>query len=60
MNIFEAILPTDAKLTSEHRADLLGGVTTIRVNGGKLTAIPYFAWANRGKTPMNLWLREAE
>ena len=60
VNLFEAILPTYAELTSEHRADLLGGVTTIRVNGGKLTAIPYFAWANRGKTPMNLWLREAE
>jgi DUF1680 family protein len=65
-DLFQATLPRGAETTSEHRADLLGGVTTVRANGMsggkpvKLTAIPYFAWANRGKCPMNLWIRESK
>lgn len=65
-DLFQVTLPADAELTTEHKPDLLGGVTVIRTTGldatGKpvaLTAIPYLAWANRGKTPMNLWMRES-
>jgi DUF1680 family protein len=43
-----------AHLTSEFRADLLGGVTVVRSNG--LTGIPYYAWANRGMGEMAVWL----
>ena len=69
---FDAVLPTDAKITPEHRADFLGGVTVLNItkaqrvalsSGGKffttptkLTAIPYAVWANRGLTPMAVWL----
>jgi hypothetical protein len=78
---------------AQHRPDLLGGVTTVRVRGraGRhgvtpwpyagpdgsasagtaavgtdacaaaggyvaVTAVPYFAWANRGVGPMRVWL----
>ena len=65
-DLFQVTLPRDSELTSEHRAELLDGVTVLRAKGldgaGKaveLTAIPYFAWANRGKSPMNLWIRES-
>jgi DUF1680 family protein len=37
--------------------DLLGGVVAIR--GRDFTAIPYYAWANRGTGPMRVWLRDS-
>jgi DUF1680 family protein len=65
-DLFKMALPREAKLNTEHRTGLLGGVTLIQATGLdenrkpiRLTAIPYYAWANRGKTPMNLWLHEA-
>ena len=38
----------------EFRKYLLNGVTAL--NGGGMIAIPYFAWANRGKGEMAVWL----
>jgi DUF1680 family protein len=26
----------------------------------EITAVPYFAWANRGVAPMRVWLPEAQ
>jgi len=69
------VVPDDAKLGSEFRGDLLGGVEVVtgtvqamaRASDGQLraqphhlVAIPYFAWANRGMGEMEVWLpREA-
>ncbi len=66
------VVPDDAKLTSEFRPDLLGGVavvtgtvqavqrrgdgTAVDVRPHRLVAIPYFAWANRGMGEMQAWL----
>lgn len=65
------VLPFNAALTAEFKPELLGGVTVIRstaqalafdAKGGvtrksqPFTAIPYFAWANRGKGQMAVWL----
>lgn len=66
------VLPDAAAMRAEHRDDLLGGVTVLHTTGrvlqrnldGSTTlgepvpvqAIPYFAWANRGRTPMAVWL----
>jgi DUF1680 family protein len=47
-------LPSGAVLRPESRADLLGGVTVLRGDG--VTLIPYYAWANRGKGEMVVWL----
>jgi uncharacterized protein len=41
-------------LRPEVRSDLLGGVTVLRGEG--ITLIPYYAWANRGKGEMMVWL----
>ena len=64
-DVFKLALPPDAALRSEHRADLLGGVTVIQgkalADGQRpvtLTAVPYYAWANREKTPMTIWVNE--
>jgi DUF1680 family protein len=44
----------DAPTASEHRANLLGGVTVVTAGG--LTLVPYYAWANRGPAPMRVWI----
>ena len=65
------ILPPEAKLQNEYRGDLLGGIMTItgrgqirqaRQDGKKVVedidvvAIPYYAWAHRGKNEMAVWM----
>ena len=65
------IVPKTTTFTSEYKADLLNGVTVLKAevrgvnvdsNGQNistadktLTAIPYYAWANRGKGEMTVW-----
>jgi len=71
-HVLDLVVPDDAKMTSEHRKDLLGGVTVVRgkvvgVSYGEdgktltkkdrdLVAIPYYAWAHRGAGKMAVWL----
>ncbi len=71
------MLPDEAVLTTEFRPELLNGVQVIQGRAGALhltadetgvqervqefTAIPYYAWAHRGKGEMSVWLaRRAE
>jgi hypothetical protein len=69
------MLPDDAKLTAEFRADLLNGVTVIKgrafglayneqgqagKNEQDFLAIPYYAWANRGPGEMLVWIPNRE
>ena len=66
----DLVLPDAALLSAEFRNDLLGGVEVVKGEGGALadkdqpsvaseiafTAVPYYAWANRGKGEMAVWL----
>jgi hypothetical protein len=52
-------------MKAKHRNDLLGGVTVLEGEaldeGGKpvkVTAIPYYAWQNRSKGAMTVWIPE--
>jgi len=45
-----------APLAHEYRKDLLGGIEVI--TGPSVTAIPYYAWANRGRGEMTVWIRQ--
>lgn len=69
------VLPDNARLAVEFKPDLLKGVAVIRSKAysisldeaGKLikreqdfTAIPYYAWANRGRGEMLVWLPSSE
>jgi len=69
------VLPPDAKCHPEYRGDLLGGIVTIKGQGqiqesqaeGKTllknieaVAIPYYAWAHRGKSEMAVWLPQTK
>ncbi len=55
-------LPAETRFITEHKPDLLDGVTVIQgiaENGGvQFTAIPYYAWDNREPGGMEVWLRE--
>lgn len=68
------ILPSDRSITAEHRPDLLSGITILRSEAVAIkideqntqvtttrqpfVAIPYYAWAHRGKGEMTVWLPE--
>jgi uncharacterized protein len=70
--IFDTLLPGSQKYETEHIRGLLGGVTVIRTSGKtikgndegdglvfrqkELTAIPYYAWNNRGPGEMQVWM----
>ena len=53
------VSPT-AKVAAETQPGLLGGVTVLKIDRGghaePVTAIPYYAWNNRGLAPMAVWL----
>ena len=69
--VLNLVVPDDAALKAEHRPDLLNGVTVIagrakvakRTLDGDIvtrgtrafTAIPYYAWAHRGRGQMTVW-----
>ncbi|MDE3144695.1 MAG: glycoside hydrolase family 127 protein [Bacteroidota bacterium] len=68
------ILPSNADFTTEYKPDLLNGINVLKTNIEKVevdsvnnkietvskpfVAIPYYAWANRGKGEMAIWLNE--
>jgi DUF1680 family protein len=55
VNVRESVLADDTKLDAQFEPDLLNGVET--VHAGPLKAIPYYAWANRGKGAMEVWIK---
>jgi len=71
-HVLNLLLEEKAELQGEHRPDLLGGVTVITGEATALyhtdreaaveerptplVAIPYYAWAHRGKGEMTVWL----
>jgi uncharacterized protein len=69
------LLPDSAKLVAEFKPDLLNGITVIKSRAfglsldaqGKVlkaeqdfTAIPYYAWAHRGRGEMMVWIPNNE
>lgn len=68
------VMPKDAKFSADYKTGTLNGVTIIKAdvpvieiakNGQALntttktvTAIPYYAWANRGEGEMTIWFPE--
>ena len=62
-NLARVVLPPESELRAELRAGLLGGVTVLQgqaLGDGQrpitLTAVPYYAWANREKGAMTVWI----
>jgi len=65
-SVLAVTAPLTARFTPAFRADLLGGVTALTATlpgtgdqpARTLTAIPYFAWANRGRGEMVVWIKD--
>lgn len=65
-HVRDLFLPDDARVSAENRTDLLGGMRVLRAAGRRMrdaadastqiTAIPYFANANRGPVSMEVWI----
>ncbi|MBI3469955.1 MAG: glycoside hydrolase family 127 protein [Candidatus Solibacter usitatus] len=69
------LLPDEAPLQAGFKADLLSGITAVKSRAFALTydaqgkavrkeqeftAIPYYAWANRGRGQMAVWIANTE
>jgi DUF1680 family protein len=71
MNLEAMVLDPAAAIVPKHRPNLLGGVTVLETAAREasrgtdgsvvlgpsrsVVAVPYFAWANRGASPMQVW-----
>jgi hypothetical protein len=64
VDIFSLAVKADAQLHEQHYPELLGGVTVIQGEARAddrlipITAIPYYAWANRDQGAMTVWIGE--
>ena len=74
-HVLNLLVPDDAVISAEFNAELLGGVEVLKGEATSLrltedhkiekekvqfTAIPYYAWANRGPGQMAVWLPRQE
>jgi hypothetical protein len=69
VSVLDLIVPDDAELIPKYQEDLLGGVIAIQGTvsaktdsedsevSTELKAIPYYAWAHRGRGEMSVWLK---
>ena len=62
LSVLKLVLPKDAELSATHRKRLLGGVTVLQgtaladgITPVAITAVPYYAWGNRGIGEMTVW-----
>ena len=56
--VLNQVITDQMPLNSEHRPDLLGGVTII--TGEDFLAIPYYAWSHRGVGEMAIWFNRSQ
>jgi DUF1680 family protein len=66
VDITRITLPRESELRSEHRPELLGGVSVVRGQAfiedkpTEIVAVPYYAWCNREGGAMKVWIDERE
>ncbi|HVT79483.1 MAG TPA: beta-L-arabinofuranosidase domain-containing protein [Phycisphaerae bacterium] len=55
-------LGADTAFSTEAKPELLGGVTLVKLKTSdrEFTAVPYYAWGNRGNGEMRVWLARAQ
>jgi DUF1680 family protein len=57
-DIFKTIIPRNQEFIVKYKPELLGGINIItgkNSNNEIFTAIPYYAWSNRGPDKMQIW-----
>ena len=58
----DIVLARDPKFVTQHRGDLLGGVTVlsgVASDGRKIVAVPYYAWDHRAAGEMAVWVKQS-
>jgi uncharacterized protein len=57
-SVTDVKIPLDTNLTAAFKPELLGGVEVVtgKVGDRTITGIPYYAWNNRGKGEMAVWV----
>lgn len=72
--VFSAVVEDAALITPSYQEDQLNGIVSLRIDGKvavenageitlrdkQLTAIPYYAWANRGAGDMAVWMARSK
>jgi DUF1680 family protein len=64
--VLDVPVPMTTTFTPAFKSDVLGGVTVLTATlpatgeapARTITAVPYFAWANRGRGEMVVWIRQ--
>ena len=64
--VLDVPVPMNTTFTPAFKPDLLGGVTVLTATlpatadapARTITAVPYFAWANRGRGEMVVWIKQ--
>ena len=46
----------NTRFNSFYEPETLSGVTVLKSSDPNIILVPYYAWAHRGKSPMNIWL----
>jgi hypothetical protein len=70
-SVQDITLPDSVAITEEYRQDILGGTTLLHAKANRdsaanqgapaeVTAIPYYANANRGPVSMTVWINEKQ
>jgi len=59
--VLNVTIPLDAMFTHAVRQDMLGGIAVLTTTmpgatARTITAVPYYAWANRGRGEMVTWV----
>lgn len=49
-------IPDSLEFTATYEPATLNGVTVLRSTSPSITLVPYYTWANRGSSPMKVWL----
>jgi len=63
LDVHRLQLNPGAKLEAAYQADLLGGLAVVRgetADGKSWTAVPYYAWGNRGRANMEVWIAQGK
>lgn len=63
VSIRSTVIDSQSSAHARERPDLLGGIVTLEVpcsSPKPLTGIPYYAWANRGKNEMVVWMESSQ
>lgn len=55
-SVYDIIIDDGVEFSATYEQEILRGVVVLRSAEPNVTLVPYYTWANRGSTPMKVWL----